>query len=138
MATHVWGIGRNGPLVDVRVAVGGGYASRQLGGPEQRALALIDTGATMTAISPAIIEAMWPQQVGSVPVSRPNLPCVIRPTFDVRLRFWTPDASPFWFNLEVVESQPVGQAVDVLIGTDLLNKLWMAYDGPTRQLRIWY
>jgi hypothetical protein len=43
-----------------------------------------------------------------------------------------------WFNLEVIEAQPLTPNVDVLVGMDLLVRINMMWSGPSRQVALTY
>jgi predicted aspartyl protease len=94
--------------------------------------ALIDTGADMTAISPAVVAALRPQFLDRVTVQRAVGGLVWHNTYLVRVRFGGRAAPGQWFNVEAVEVLPATPDVDVLIGMDLLLKIDMAWNGPGR------
>ena len=119
-----------GEFLDVGVG-----ASRPFTGPANRPdtwKALLDTGADMTAISPSIVAALQPQQIGKVPVSRAGGRTVWHDTYYVRIRFGGHTGPGRWFAVEAVEVQPATPDVDVLIGMDLLIKIDMAWIGSRR------
>jgi hypothetical protein len=122
----------------VGIGVGQSYAMIGLGGPPRTWNALIDTGAAMTALSPAAIRALQPHQIGQFPILRPGGARDYAPSFDIRLKF-EGHLAPFpWFDLEVVEADPATPGVDVLIGQDLLLQLTMLYNGPLAKLVVMY
>jgi predicted aspartyl protease len=109
-------------------------ASRPYTGPANRPRtwkALIDTGADMTAISPAVFMALQPGRIGAVPISRAGGPMVWQDTYDLRIRFGGHTWPGPWFDIEAVETQPATPAVDVLIGMDLLVKIDMIWRGSS-------
>ncbi len=105
----------DGALVDIDVCVPKNYAP--CGGPPGVWRALIDTGSTMTTISPAIVAALQPMRLGARAVRRPFGGVEWCDTYDVRIRFGR--ARGRWFHTEALEVQPVAPGVDVLIGMDL-------------------
>jgi hypothetical protein len=138
MPVHVLDIGRLGPVVSVGLSVGDAYASAGLGGAPQSYNALIDTGASDTAISTAARQALQPQRVRSVPYLRPGMPRVPRPSYDIRLKF-EGHLSPFlWFDVEVIEVNPATPGIDVLIGQDLIQQLTLLSNGPLGKLVLMY
>jgi hypothetical protein len=139
MPTHVLDISPSGPLVYVGLSVGSTYAVAGLGGPPQTCSALVDTGSTVTAISPAVRRRLQPQQTGRLPVSRiGGTAGMLKPLFDVRLKLMG-HLEPFrWFDLEVVETAPASPGIDVLIGQDLLSQLTMLFHGPLGKLVLMY
>jgi hypothetical protein len=134
MPAHVihLGVGLDGPQIPV--GLDGGSARATWGGPPGTWNALIDTGSTTTAISPAVRASLIPRVIGKARVARPNRGIVWEDTYFVRLQFEGHTGSGRWFNLEVIESQPSTPNVDVLIGMDLLVQIGMTWDGPNRQV----
>jgi predicted aspartyl protease len=123
-----------GAFLDVGVG-----ASRLFTGPANSPetwRALIDTGADMTAISPSVVLALQPQQIGTVPVTRSGGFTAWLNTCDVRIRFGGHIGRGRWFAVEAVEVQPGTPDVDVLIGMDLLIKIDMAWSGSRRLVLI--
>jgi hypothetical protein len=127
-------LGLGGLLIDVGLSVPKAYA--RWGGPPRTWRALIDTGADMTAISPATVAALRPMQIGTKPVGRPGGGRSVCDTYDVRLRFGGHAARGRWFNLEAIAVQPATASIDVLIGLDLLLQIDMTWLGPQRLLLL--
>jgi predicted aspartyl protease len=125
-------LGPGGPLVDVGLSVPKAYA-RWAGMPGTWR-ALIDTGADLTTVSPGIVAALRPMQIGTQPVSRAGGGRAVCDTYDVRLRFGGHAAPGRWFNLEAVEVQPATANIDVLIGLDILLQIDMTWLGSRRLL----
>jgi hypothetical protein len=95
--------------------------------------ALVDTGATMSVISPAVVLALHPPRLGFIPVGRSGGVSTPEPTFEVRFRLGGHrNTRGRWFALEVIQIQPATPNVDVLIGTDLLIRLELMWQGPSR------
>jgi len=95
--------------------------------------ALIDTGAVMTVISPAVRLALSPPKLGTFPAARAGGVQTWEQTYDIRLRLGGHQAgNSRWFNLEAIELQPATSNINVLIGTDLLIRLELAWRGPAR------
>jgi hypothetical protein len=138
MPTHIIQLaaGLNGPQILVGLDVGSPQAA--WGGPPGTWNAPIDTGSTSTAISPAVKTALKPRVIGKARVSRPGLGLVWEDTYFVRLKFEGHTGPGRWFNLEVIQSQPSTPSVDVLIGMDLLVRINMDWDGPSRWVALMY
>jgi hypothetical protein len=138
MPTHIihFAAGLNGPQILVGLEVGSLQAA--WGGRPGAWNALIDTGSTSTAISPAVETALNPRVIGKARVSRPGLGIVWEDTYFVRLKFEGHAGSGHWFNLEVIRSQSSTPGVDVLIGMDVLVRVNMNWDGPSRQVVLTY
>ena len=94
--------------------------------------ALVDTGATMSVISPTVVAALQPPRLGFAPVGRSGGVRTLEPTYEVRVRLGGHVAASRWFALEVIALQPATPGVDVLLGTDLLIKLELMWWGPSR------
>jgi hypothetical protein len=130
--------------VHVGLGVGTAYASRGLGGQPVPVNALIDTGASQSAVAPRLLKLLGPQRIGNVPVSRPSGGTVWLDTFLLRLWF-EPDMSDRnwlgqgrWFDIEVVPVAPATPGTDALIGIDLLCQIFMYWDGPGREMTLFY
>src|SRR5207249_1503851 len=87
--------------------------------------ALIDTGSTATAVSPAVRAALKPMKIGRARVHLPGIGVVWNDTYFLRLKFGGHAGPGRWFGLEVIEYQPSTPYVDVLIGMDLLIRINM-------------
>ena len=119
-----------GAFLDVGVG-----ASKKLTSPANRPAtwkALIDTGASMTVIGPSVVSTLKPQQIGYVPVSRAGGVTCFHGTYDVRIRFGGHTGPGRWYAVEAAEIQPATPDVDVLIGMDLLLKIYMVWNGSGR------
>jgi len=132
------------PYIQVGLSVGVVYRMRGQGGPPTARNALIDTGANRTAITPAVVAALAPQEAGRAEQTRPNEGPIFRPTYSILLCFapdlgdadWVADAH--WFTVEAAEATLATPGVDVLIGQDLLAQLALAWDGPRGRLLLMY
>ena len=142
MAVHV--LGTMPPITQVGISVSSSYLSRGLGGQPVARTALLDSGASMTAIDPRVITALQPLQLGAVEVARPHGATVWVPTYDVCLAFepdlqqgqWSQHGR--WFNVEVIVATPASVGVDVLVGQDLLRQVVLSWDGPRGRLLLMY
>ena len=132
------------PLCQVGLNVGLAFASRQRGGPPRPANALIDTGATRTAIAPDQIQALGAQRVGQEVFTRPDGTPAWKPIYAVRIGFEPNLGDPLWplkthwFPITAVAVAPATPGTDVLIGQDLLAQLVLAWDGPRGRLLLMY
>src|SRR5689334_14272355 len=81
-----------------RVGLDVGALQAVWGGPPGTWNALIDTGSTSTAISPAVKTALNPRIIGRARVSRPGLGNVWGDTDFVRLKFEGHSIPGRWFN----------------------------------------
>jgi len=138
MALHVIDMGPPGPLIQVGARVGGEFDASGRGGAPRSYSALIDTGASTTAISRKVIAEVQPQQVGSVKFGRAGSADAVGYLYDIRLKFDSHLLPGRWFDLEAIETDPATPGVDILIGQDLLLKLTMVYNGPLAKLVLMY
>ena len=138
MAFHSYDVGDLGCLLQVGLRVGASYARVGKGGPPSSWIALVDTGATRTAISPAVARDLGPQSGDVTLIRRPTAGPSRSLTYDVELKFDGHLAIGRWFALEAVHSQPATPGVDVLIGMDLLSQLHLYLSGPGGKLVLSY
>lgn len=102
---------------------------------------LIDTGASCTCVSQAAIDRLQLTPTGSTPVHTPSTKGtpVMQHTYDAQIM--VPGMKP-GILLCNVESLPVvgtdftGQAIDGLIGRDLLASAVLVYNGPSGQYSL--
>ena len=132
------------PFVQVGLSVGLSFRMRGLGGPPIGVNALIDTGASQTAVAPRLIRALAPQPAGNRNYLRPGTTPIGVPTYSVLLCF-EPDlgdkdwvANSHWFPVLAAEISPATPGADVLIGQDLLAHLALSWDGPRGRLLLMY
>ena len=103
-------------------------------GQERDCVALIDTGATMTAVSPEMIKALKPTVIGSIEVA--GVGQLFGEASTDFLSIMIDRARP-WVGVEVVAVAP-SSPCQVLIGRDLMSRWIMAWDGPGDRLVISY
>lgn len=92
---------------------------------------LVDTGASITAVDPAVIQALGLQPTGFMPVHTPSTGSTPHQasTFDVSIAI---PVAPLTFTLgaiAVIESSLTVQGIQVLIGRDVLAHCLFVYDG---------
>jgi hypothetical protein len=142
MAIHV--LNTIPPLIQAGISVGQAHLARDLGKPPVMKTALIDIGASMTAITPKTIAELRPLRLGLIEIKRPGGAIIRASSYDVRIAF-EPDPQPDqwwlrgrWFDVEAVSAAPASAGVDVLIGQDLLGQIVMSWDGPRWKLLLMY
>jgi len=123
-----------GAILDVEVAVSPSLAP--FSGPPISCVALIDTGADMTAISPDMVATLKPLLIGIQPIKRADGSIATANTYEVRVRFGGTGGEGRSYSVEAVEARPATPGVDMLIGVDLLLRLRMLWDGRGRILKI--
>jgi hypothetical protein len=114
-------------LVEVGMPAPQGYvtASNQ---PETY-LAILDTGADMSVISPNVAKQMRPPELGMQPVLLPGLRYSLEPTFYVQFRIGGHRAEGPWHPLVVASTEPATPNVDVILDMDLLSTLDWGWQG---------
>jgi predicted aspartyl protease len=138
MAFHSYDIVQLGCLLQVGFKVGRNYARAGKGGPPSSWTALIDTGASVTSISPAIVRNLSPQPLESAMIDRPGAEAVPTLIYEVELKFDGHLSPGRWFDLNVVAAQPATPGIDVLIGMDLLMQFHLYLSGPSGKLVLSY
>ena len=97
---------------------------------------LIDSGASMTVIDPALIASLGITPTGNVPIHTPSTNGVMHNCnqYDVSLFIPGADQSVGCFidTLPVIETSLSPQGIDGLIGQDLLNRWVSIYQGDTK------
>jgi hypothetical protein len=140
-------IGRDGPIIDVRIWIGpehqealrvrGLQASRPFSVP-----GLLDTGAQMTAIQQNLAQGMGLPVHDWVGLRSSVLGTEERdaPVYLMRMTFGSIEAPdpPKWRILSAVGVTVVSPGALVLIGQDLLATCRFTYDGRKRRLTISY
>jgi hypothetical protein len=132
------------PFVQIGLSVGLTYRRQNLGFPPIPRNALIDTGASLTAITPTVVAALAPQRVGRRQYTRPGQSPISPPIYSFLLCFepaiGDPDwvAESHWFSVVAVEATIATPGVNVLIGQDVLASLALSWDGPRSRLLLMY
>jgi predicted aspartyl protease len=116
-------------LIDIGVAPPQGYvtASKQ----PATYLAVIDTGANMSVISPRVVKELRPPEFGMETVMLPGLGYALEPTYYVRFRIGGHQAESEWHPLLVTGTEPATPDADVIIGMDVLAGLDWGWRGST-------
>src|SRR3954447_4085377 len=135
MAFRVLDVDPVGPLIQVGIRVGPAFAGAGYGGAPQSYTALIDTGASSTAISPRVVRDVRPQLTGTAPIGRAGA-TLIAEVYDIGIKFEDHLHHGTWYELRVVKVTPATPGVDVLLGRDLLEHVTMLYDGSNQKTAI--
>ncbi len=109
-----------------------------LGGPPLTKSGLVDTGATYTAISNAVYQALQPTDSGSASARRPGGTQESVSTYAVRLNFEGHLSGNPWFDLDVVVADPATPGIDVLIGMDVLSRVVLFFEGVNGTMILSY
>jgi hypothetical protein len=141
-------IGSDGPVVDQVLWLGRAVAQalitqgRAVPTP-QTIRALIDTGASRTAIHSAALGLIHSPPAGTAKVRRPESKGAFRVVdlHDVRLAFAgvrTPSAGAAWVEIEAVAVMPADPGILALIGRDMLAHCQFLYDGWKGEVLLVY
>lgn len=140
-------IGRDGPIVDLRLWIGPAAVDDFVAGgavvpPPFSVQGLVDTGAELTAIQRSLATWMGIPVRSSLGLRSSVLGREEReaPVYEVRMTFGPLESPepPKWRTLLVVGVDVVSPGASVLIGRDLLATCRFTYDGRKRRLLISY
>jgi hypothetical protein len=141
-------IGSDGPVVDLVFWIGRAAAhaltAQGYAVPTPPTIrALIDTGASRTAIHPAALGLIHSPPAGTAKVRRPGSKGAFRVVdlHDVRLAFAgvpTPSSGAAWAEIEAVAVMPADPGILALIGRDMLAHCQFLYDGWKGELLLVY
>jgi hypothetical protein len=126
----------DGPLVEVRVgltaaAEAANTQAGQSNAAPVKASALIDTGASHSAVRAGLLGPLGLHPVGVISISTPSSHGVQCPLYAVRVTL------PQGFIDTTVSEVPLqGQNIDALIGRDILRYGILIYQGPTMQFTL--
>lgn len=133
-------IGHDGAIVTVRVEIGETEeaALRAAGRPIPipfPTTALIDTGASHTAVHPMILTHLGVAQTGTALVSVPGQDQVSLPLYRVRISL---GARLPPFAVRATRIIPATHTVAVLIGRDILADATLLFDGENQAISLWF
>ena len=103
--------------------------------PIIKVLALIDTGASTTAISKKVVKKLKLVPRGTVKVYTSSKAPEIRNEYDVSLKFDTDAYLPL---LRVLSANLQDHSIDCLIGRDVLQHGTLIYNGPKKQVILFF
>jgi predicted aspartyl protease len=101
--------------------------------PVYKARALIDTGASHTAVNRDIVKYLQLVPRGTVQVHTSSRTSEIRNEYDLSLKF---DTQLCIEVLRVLEANLPDQRIDCLIGRDVLQFCTLTYDGKKKEIRL--
>ena len=107
--------------------------------PQVNVRGLIDTGASITGLNPAVLRTLGIVSTGTIPVHTPSTRLGaphIANQFDVSLILVHPMFTRTWFALPVIESELAHQGIQALIGRDILSFCLMTYDGQAASFSL--
>ncbi len=129
-----------GPMVTVQIEVPQAL-SQQLAAagqpvpPPITGFALIDTGATMTAVDASVVTALGVNPVGVVPVGTAGGP-TSQPVYPIRLQI---QGVGLGINFSRVTGAPLkSMNLVALLGRDVLARMILIYDGPSSEYTLSY
>lgn len=101
--------------------------------PAQRILALLDTGASISAVDPVVLNALGLTPSGHAEIHTPSTQgtAIDTDTYDVSIGIFAGRIgdSPFISDTIQVTSSILGNGVQALIGTDILRSCILTYNG---------
>jgi hypothetical protein len=103
-------------------------------GASVEVVAMIDTGASVTAVRPDLVERMRAIDLGYLPFTQVGMPPRRMPTYYFTIRLGSDSQE---FAVEALAVAPASKC-DVLIGRDLLSRWVLNWDGPADRLVISY
>jgi hypothetical protein len=126
-----------GPIIDVSIAVTAAAdaaltAAGQAIPPPIQVTALIDTGATGSAIARGIAQQLGLQPVAVINVTTPSSSNVPMPAYAVRLLL----PNTIIFETTAIEAELAGQGIGALIGRDVLSQAVLVYIGYANEFTI--
>ena len=101
--------------------------------PLIKVLALIDTGASTTAVSHNVVEKLNLVARGTVKVYTSNKSVETRNEYDIALEF---DTNAYLPLLRVLSANLQDHSIDCLIGRDVLQHGIFIYNGPEKQITL--
>jgi len=130
-------IAPNGPLLHFVVAVSKPRAEAlvKAGMPVPtpvNVVGLIDTGASITSIDPAVLKALGAVSTGTIPLQTPSTKAAaphIANQFDVSIHLVHRMITRTFHAVPVVEAELAHQGIQALIGRDILIFCLLTYDG---------
>jgi hypothetical protein len=101
--------------------------------PPQRIMAVLDTGATISAVDPTVLAALGLTATGKAEIHTPSTQGVpvLADTYDVSIGIFAGRAGDTHFvsNTIQVTASILGNGIQALIGTDILKSCIMTYNG---------
>ena len=101
--------------------------------PRVSVLALIDTGASTTAVSHRVVKKLKLVPRGTVQVYTSHKKPETRNEFDISLAF---DARVCLTIVKVLDATLQNSSIDCLIGRDVLDHGVLTYNGPKKQVKL--
>ncbi|MGD0183195.1 MAG: retropepsin-like aspartic protease [Terriglobales bacterium] len=137
-----------GPIVNAGVMVGAAReqalqdAGQNVPNP-QMVRALIDTGASISGVDPTVLAALGLTQTGEAEIHTPSTQgvAVTAPTYDVRIAIIAGRVGDLHFiseTIQVTATDLTPQGFQVLIGTDILAKFILHYNGADGMFTLSY
>ncbi len=109
----------------------------------QMVRALIDTGASISAVDPIALNALGLSPTGEADIHTPSTGStpVRTPTYDVRIAILAGRAEDLHFiseTLQVTAADLTAQGIQVLIGRDILKSCTLFYNGAASTFTLSY
>jgi len=127
----------NGPIIEIVITFSSAtvhaLALEKKDIPCLKVRALIDTGATTTAVSQKVVNDLELKPRGTIKVSTSAKDSEIRYEYDVCLEF---DTEAYVDTLRVLGANLQDHSIDCLIGRDVLKACKFIYDGPKKRFML--
>jgi hypothetical protein len=144
MAHFTLSIGPAGPTLTAFVAVSQARsaalkaAGQQISAPV-RMTALVDTGASCSCVDPAILAGLKLTPTGSVSISTPSTGATPHEAeqYDIALIIPAPNGAHLILQtIPVIASDLSIQGIDALVGRDILDQCFLAYNGTDKTFTL--
>jgi len=137
-----------GPVVNAGIMVGDARqqalqdAGQDIPAP-QLIRALVDTGAGISGVDPAVLKALGLTQTGEAEIHTPSTKgvAVVTPTYDVKIAILAGRPGDLHFiseTIQVTATDLTVQGLQALIGRDILKRCILHYNGADEHFTISY
>ena len=116
--------------VTVRPAPHAHVASRPAPMPAVQVVAVIDTGANHSAVSPEVVRSLGLEPMGAAEVSRVGVNGAVIYMYPVRIEIHPTEGMFAPFDLAAAGIKPNTLGADVILGLDVLRAFTFTYRGP--------
>ena len=116
--------------VTVRPAPHAHVASHPIPMPAVQVVAVIDTGANHSAVSPEVVRSLGIEPMGAAEVSRVGVNGAVIYMYPVRIEIHPTEGMFAPFDLAAAGIKPNTLGADVILGLDVLRAFTFTYRGP--------
>ena len=119
--------------VTVRPAPHARVLSNPVPMPAVQVVAVIDTGANHSAVSPDVVRSLGLEPMGAAEVNRVGVNGAVIYMYPVRIELQATEGMFAPFDLGVAGIKPSTLGADVILGLDILRAFTFTYRGPRSQ-----